>query len=81
MQITQIGPYPLSPECIHGGVEASVYGLVNELVSERVSEFGSDRVSKLVSERLSNSTSAQRSTLNEMSLMCSTCRVSARKIG
>lgn len=64
MQITQIGPYPLSPECIHGGVEASVYGLVNELVSERVSEFGSDRVSKLVSERLSNSTSAQRSTLN-----------------
>lgn len=26
MQITQIGPYPLSPDCIHGGVEASVYG-------------------------------------------------------
>ena len=56
MQIIQIGPYPLSPDCIHGGVEASVYGLVNELVSERVSEFGS--------ERLANSTSAQRSTLN-----------------
>ena len=56
MQIIQIGPYPLSPDCIHGGVEASVYGVVNELVSERVSE--------LVSERLANSTSAQRSTLN-----------------
>ena len=56
MQITQIGPYPLSPDCIHGGVEASVYGLVNELVSERVSELGS--------ERLANSTSAQPSTLN-----------------
>lgn len=56
MKIIQIGPYPLSPDCIHGGVEASVYGLVNELVSERVRE--------LVSERLANSTSAQRSTLN-----------------
>ena len=56
MQITQIGPYPLSPDCIHGGVEASVYGLVNELVSERVSELGS--------ERLANSISAQHSTLN-----------------
>lgn len=31
MNIIQIGPYPLSPECIHGGVEASVYGLVQEL--------------------------------------------------
>lgn len=56
MKIIQIGPYPLSPDCIHGGVEASVYGLVKELVSERVSELGS--------ERLANSTSAQRSTLN-----------------
>ena len=56
MQITQIGPYPLSPDCIHGGVEASVYGLVKELASERVSELGS--------ERLANGTSAQRSTLN-----------------
>lgn len=56
MQITQIGPYPLSPDCIHGGVEASVYGLVNELVSERVSELGS--------ERLAISESAQPSTLN-----------------
>ena len=56
MQIIQIGPYPLSPDCIHGGVEPSVYGLVNELVSERVCELGS--------ERLANSTSAQPSTLN-----------------
>lgn len=31
MSIIQIGPYPISPECIHGGVEASVYGLVQEL--------------------------------------------------
>lgn len=31
MTIIQIGPYPISPECIHGGVEASVYGLVQEL--------------------------------------------------
>lgn len=31
MTIIQIGSYPLSPECIHGGVEASVYGLVQEL--------------------------------------------------
>ena len=32
MQIIQIGSYPLTPNCIHGGVEASVYGLVQELV-------------------------------------------------
>ena len=31
MIIIQIGPYPISPDCIHGGVEASVYGLVQEL--------------------------------------------------
>ncbi len=31
MTIVQIGPYPISPDCIHGGVEASVYGLVQEL--------------------------------------------------
>lgn len=48
MKIIQIGPYPLSIDCIHGGVEASVYGLVKELVSER----------------LVISTSAQPSTLN-----------------
>lgn len=34
MNIIQIGPYPLSPECIHGGVEASVYGLVQELAKK-----------------------------------------------
>lgn len=31
MSIIQIGPYPQSPDCIRGGVEASVYGLVQEL--------------------------------------------------
>jgi len=31
MNIIQIGNYPISAECIHGGVEASVYGLVQEL--------------------------------------------------
>ena len=39
MNIVQIGSYPISAECIHGGVEASVYGLVNELASEGVSEL------------------------------------------
>lgn len=31
MSVVQIGTYPISPDCIHGGVEASVYGLVQEL--------------------------------------------------
>jgi len=31
MKIVQIGPYPMDVECIKGGVEASVYGLANEL--------------------------------------------------
>lgn len=31
MNIIQIGSYPISADCIHGGVEASVYGLVQEL--------------------------------------------------
>lgn len=31
MNIIQIGPYPVSLDCIHGGVEASVFGLVHEL--------------------------------------------------
>ncbi len=31
MSIIQIGSYPISAECTHGGVEASVYGLVQEL--------------------------------------------------
>lgn len=36
MIIIQIGPYPLSPDCIHGGVEASVYGLVQELAKYHI---------------------------------------------
>lgn len=31
MNIVQIGSYPISADCIHGGVEASVFGLVHEL--------------------------------------------------
>ncbi len=31
MNIVQIGAYPLSPNCIHGGIESSVYGLVKQL--------------------------------------------------
>lgn len=31
MKIVLIGPYPISADCIRGGVEASVYGLANEL--------------------------------------------------
>ena len=31
MRIVHIGPYPLSEDCIRGGVEASVYGLTQEL--------------------------------------------------
>ena len=34
MNIVQIGSYPVSADCIHGGVEASVYGLVQELAKE-----------------------------------------------
>lgn len=30
MKIAQIGCYPLSPNCINGGIEASVYGLAKE---------------------------------------------------
>lgn len=36
MYIIQIGPYPLSADCIHGGVEASVYGLVQELAKNNI---------------------------------------------
>ncbi len=36
MNIVQIGPYPISSECIHGGVEASVFGLVQELAKEHI---------------------------------------------
>lgn len=37
MKIVQVGSYPISADCIHGGVEASVYGLVKALTSERPS--------------------------------------------
>lgn len=36
MNIIQIGPYSVSPDCIHGGVEASVYGLVRELTKSNI---------------------------------------------
>lgn len=36
MTVIQIGPYPISPDCIHGGVEASVYGLVQELAKNHI---------------------------------------------
>lgn len=36
MTIVQIGPYPVSADCIRGGVEASVYGLVQELANEHI---------------------------------------------
>ena len=44
MTIIQIGPYPLSADCIHGGVESSVFGLVKALASEGISEFGREHV-------------------------------------
>lgn len=37
MTIIQIGSYPISLDCIHGGVEASVFGLVHELSANRSS--------------------------------------------
>ena len=36
MNIVQIGSYPISPDCIQGGVEASVYGLVQELAKNHI---------------------------------------------
>lgn len=36
MNIIQIGPYPLSSDCIQGGVESSVYGLVQELAKSHI---------------------------------------------
>ena len=44
MKIVQIGSYPISPDCIQGGVEASVYGLVKELVSEGINELGNGHI-------------------------------------
>lgn len=47
MNIIQIGPYPISPDCIHGGVEASVYGLVQELAKNHtVDVFDVPRIGK-----------------------------------
>ena len=36
MNIVQVGPFPLSADCIRGGVESSVFGLVNELSNNHV---------------------------------------------
>lgn len=44
MKIIQIGSYPISSNCIQGGVESSVFGLVKELASEGVSELGDERL-------------------------------------
>lgn len=53
MNIVQIGNYPISVECIHGGVEASVYGLVQELAKNHTVDVfdiprigGQDRVER-----------------------------------
>ena len=32
VRIIQIGPYPLSSDCMKGGIESSVYGLVQEQI-------------------------------------------------
>ena len=34
MKIVQIGPYPISKDCIRGGVESSVYGLAHALAKQ-----------------------------------------------
>lgn len=34
MRIIQVGPYPMSVDCIRGGVESSVYGLAKALTNE-----------------------------------------------
>lgn len=45
MNITQVGPYPLSPDCIRGGVESSVFGLANALaVNHHVDVFDLPRI-------------------------------------
>lgn len=36
MNVVQVGPFPLSADCIRGGVESSVFGLVNELSNNHV---------------------------------------------
>ena len=48
MTIIQIGPYPISPNCIHGGVEASVYGLVQKLAKNHtVDVFDVPRIGEM----------------------------------
>lgn len=36
MNIVQVGPFPLSADCIRGGVESSVFGLTKELAKDHV---------------------------------------------
>lgn len=36
MKIVQVGPFPISSDCIQGGVESSVYGLVQELAKNHI---------------------------------------------
>ena len=44
-RIVQIGPFPLSSDCIRGGVEASVYGLANaQSVAHEVHAFDVPRI-------------------------------------
>lgn len=75
MRIVQIGPYPLSEDCIRGGVEASVYGLTQELgQSNEVHVFdfpridGSDEIESdgnIVVHRFRNKGSRQMSMLSQ----------------
>ena len=54
MNIIQVGSYPLSADCIHGGVESSVYGLTQALVRKgyTVDVFDNPRIGgKDTSER------------------------------
>lgn len=55
MNIIQVGSYPLSADCIHGGVESSVYGLTQALVraGHTVDVFDCPRIGrKDASERM-----------------------------
>ena len=36
MNIVQVGSYPLSADCIHGGIESSVYGLAQQLAKSHI---------------------------------------------
>ena len=49
MNIVLVGPYPLSVDCIRGGVESSVYGLVNVLsINHIVDVFDLPRIDGIV---------------------------------